>query len=70
MLQNGFKEERNSMDVRIKQLQAEIERERDVQDKIRDEARQAQSSKKLQVPVWASCFFEKLVFFEFFETEN
>ena len=41
MLQNGFKEERTSMEVRIKQLQAEIERERDAQDKIRDEARTA-----------------------------
>ena len=41
MLQNGFTEERSSMEARIKQLQGEIERERDAQDKIREEARAA-----------------------------
>ena len=40
LLQNGFKEEKTSMEARIKQLQAEIGRERDQQDKARDEARQ------------------------------
>ena len=39
LLEKSHNEERNSMEARIKQLQTEIERERDEQDKIRDETR-------------------------------
>ena len=39
LLERSHLEERNSMEARIKQLQSEIERERDEQDKIREESR-------------------------------
>ncbi|CAG5090077.1 Oidioi.mRNA.OKI2018_I69.PAR.g12454.t1.cds [Oikopleura dioica] len=39
VIEKTFAEERSSMEARIKQLQAEIERERETQDKIREENR-------------------------------
>ena len=39
LLERSHGEERNSMEARIKQLQTEIERERDEQDKIREDSR-------------------------------
>lgn len=39
LLERSHLEERNSMEARIKQLQKEIETERDAQDKIREECR-------------------------------
>ena len=41
LMTKSHDEERTSMDARIKQLQAEIEKERDEQDKLREESRTA-----------------------------